>query len=803
MGDNGRVGDRPGRLRIVPRKTRSTRDTTTDLPASKSAENSSIAFKFMEISDFLDLEAVVDNDVEEEEEEDPGDREFLDNFELSSPESPSLFSPNDSMQEASALEAVSREYNRRARVGSTEESSVFGLLVFAVRAQKTHESYVVAVLRERAGFDPPSVNRRTAWAAIASIEFKATAPGYVYIRAMTLAAAKSLLDNSPVMYVPRSCHPLLVDDVPTTSHSPQNLGHEGGWVRVAVGRYRGDVGIVAAAPANSDTVTIYVVPRLDLSRPVMDGTVFIDTGFPNRPPAVVIRNPRAIDHLYPGCISHYNPDTASFTAAREYEFVDGLLKLRVDRSAVQINPTLPSAADLEAFCDSPHIDISQALRSIELYHLRRHLRQHDRIHVLQGSLLDMLGLVDSVREESVHFRPLETEGTLYATAIGDVCRAFQPGDHIEVSGTVIRRGIVGAIGLKWVYYVEEGTHNARSAPRAFCSPYVPDFRALTNAQVRSARSRAPLPRPPPKNPLVHKHVVILAKGNWKGYTGYVQSVNDESDLAEVALDAQPGRIVQVSRYRLSDVDSPSMLQTVDRAHDGPSSIQDPAYPDSPYARPSSPRQDNPFSIWDLGTPPRIPFPTDWNLMPEAEYGGSTPMPPRIVDQTSDCLPDSLPPDDNFGAADTYDLALLQTEGPGAWLLSQAIQQELRSLRVCLKIRDPRHKVYDGMYDRHIGHSLTPGDTAIHLDRHQIALRLRNINGGHTDIAVPVHLTEPVGVGKGYQPGGIVMRGPKEGTRVVVVCAVGSTGMYRVARWQSESERFTVPSGDICRVQRPF
>ncbi|KAI0056782.1 hypothetical protein BV25DRAFT_1541789 [Artomyces pyxidatus] len=358
------------------------------------------------------------------------------------------------------------------------------------------------------------------------------------------------------MFVLQPRHPILVDEV-QHDLSPHSFAtsalHAGSWVRIAVGRYRGDVGIVAK-DTGEDAVTVYVVPRLDLSRPTMTNNVFIDSGFPNRPQAIAFRNPRALAALYTGSVSNYDIEKVTFTV-HKFDFFDGMLCLRVARKALQLHPSPPTPTELEPFADS-RIPIGPIVREIEIHNLRASLRQHDRIRVIQGSLINIWGYVDSVDGDVVRFRPPDSDELLYATVINDIRREFLTGDHVEARGATVRRGIVAAVGMKWIYYVLEATNDAHSSPIAFCFPYVPDFKT-----VRPLRTKDPYQqeKKEPRDPLIRKHVVALFRGEWKGYTGYVQSVNDETDIADVALDAQPGRVVKIPRDRLADLDSPNQL----------------------------------------------------------------------------------------------------------------------------------------------------------------------------------------------------------------------------------------------------
>ena len=211
------------------------------------------------------------------------------------------------------------------------------------------------------------------------------------------------------------------------------------FVRIKRGLYAGDLGLVQIVDDDTNTAIVRVMPRIDSSKD--DQKV--------RPPAKLFE-PEA----YPNAqtIISRNVNNRVYTYKNQ-RFVNGLLEKRFPIDNLDKTNVLPNYQEVKVFTDAEpsekikgHIMKNLANSIDESKRLQKSLEKGDKVKVISGDLINLIGVVLEVNEdfvkvdfsdsgyfnEPINFKPSE------------LMKVFEVGQHVEVT-TGNYKGLTGTI----------------------------------------------------------------------------------------------------------------------------------------------------------------------------------------------------------------------------------------------------------------------------------------------------------------------------------------------------------------------
>ncbi|KAG7751862.1 hypothetical protein KL911_004440 [Ogataea haglerorum] len=410
---------------------------------------------------FLDVEAEVDDD--EEEEEDDEDAEILRNEFLADDQahdetgivSDRLHRKLDRSrekldeQDAQALaDQFKARYGRSASsryMGSTTNvsqrlllPSVDDPLIWGIRVRNGLEKELVKQIYAR------MLNKR--YTDVFSAFQRDNFSGYVYIEARRLDAVNQIIQGLPGMYannkvlVPIEEYP----DLLRPGRSNEVQLQPGSYVRIKVGKYKGDLGIVDNLAENDLEVRVKLVPRLDYGK--SQGT--LDSGKGRRGPASSKFRPP--QRLFSEIEASQNDPEHLSTARRERgyyiyrneEFIDGFLYKDVKIQQVETRNVKPTLHELTLFnsgSSSEGIDLQSIASSLKDASNKAIVFQpDDRVEIVSGEQAKMKGKVVSAPEAKIARVQLEgnddpeVNNSIVEVPTSTLRKIFLPGDHVTV-----------------------------------------------------------------------------------------------------------------------------------------------------------------------------------------------------------------------------------------------------------------------------------------------------------------------------------------------------------------------------------
>ncbi|KAI0056186.1 hypothetical protein BV25DRAFT_1842464 [Artomyces pyxidatus] len=675
-------------------------------------------------------------------------------------------------------------------------------VLFAIRVPERHASNVCKTLNSRIGRTPYSQSRRDTWPDIVSVERYDTANGYVYIRAHSWRAVTRVIGRTPHLSA-RKQAPLLVDQIPSPSASLDLTPtfNTGLACRIASGRYAGDLAVTSKIEA--DCVWVYVVPRLDYRQTTLCDLVFNNAlDSETRPPANLVLHPRAISDTYHNSVVDIDPDRSTFSA-HGYRFESGLIQLPVHTSHFQPQPLPATVEELFIFDKARRAPVS-AMRELDIQNLRKTLESGEPIEVTRGDLIGTSGFVVSILDDVV---TLSDEGDTFEVPIYDVQRHFRPGDSVQVLVHGGQHGLVAFIGSsRRLYCIEDDTLEEFSAPPALVTRYTPAPSVITPREhlALTAQNRLRRLYPADKDRLLHKHVRIMVDGPWKGYEGYVRSIQAEGELANVALTAVPGKQVAIYRYNLFDADSPNNIVIPDDR--------------SRWRYPLHTRRGHRPSFLRQQTPPRQTTPPPDILVDDSATGERTPEPAAssshapppmswadIIDLQCRTRSFQVPPQAPLPPSTSqpgpinplqYTLSANAPEPreiapEHSWLCRPAIVAARAEYRLSVSVQAPGNA-----FHKLIGNTLLPRELPGPPPADHIHVRLRG-----TIETVPIAHLRPIGTRDiKYSPGAILIKGPMAGQHCKITYA-STTMQDLVAIITDAGKKEYLPPDWLCRVMR--
>ncbi|XP_030525153.1 putative transcription elongation factor SPT5 homolog 1 [Rhodamnia argentea] len=409
-------------------------------------------------SEFFDLEAQVDSD--DEEDEDDGEDDFIDNgADLPDDDNSRqihrrpLLPREDEQEDVDDLERrIQARYARSAHAEYDEETtdvdqqallpSVRDPKLWMVKCAIGHEREAAVCLMQKAIDKGPELQIRS---AIALDHLK----NYIYIEADKEAhvreACKGLRNiySQKVMLVPIR----EMTDVLSVESKAIDLSRDT-WVRLKIGKYKGDLAKVVDVDNVRQRVTVKLIPRIDLQavanklegREVVKKKAFVP------PPRFM--NVEEARELNIRVERRRDPMTGDyFENIAGMMFKDGFLFKTVSMKSISSNNIKPSFDELEKFRkpgESGDGDIG-SLSTLFANRKKGHFLKGDAVIVVKGDLKNLKGWVEKVEEENVHIRPA-MKGLPKTLAVNEkeLCKYFEPGNHVKVvSGT--QEGATGMV----------------------------------------------------------------------------------------------------------------------------------------------------------------------------------------------------------------------------------------------------------------------------------------------------------------------------------------------------------------------
>ncbi|KAG9456809.1 hypothetical protein H6P81_001317 [Aristolochia fimbriata] len=397
---------------------------------------------------FIDQEAIVDSDGDEEEEE--GEDDFIEpGTDLVEEEERHVhrrpFAAEEEEQEdVDALERqIQQRYSMRSMHGDFDEEatdveqqallpSVKDPKLWMVKCAIGREREVAVCLMQKYIDKGSELQIRS---AIALDHLK----NYIYVEAEKEAHVKeacrglrNIFSSAKITIVPIK----EMTEVLSVESKSIDLSKDA-WVRMKIGTYKGDLAKVVDVDNVRQKVTVQLVPRLDLQAIVnkLDGK---EVGKKK----TILPPPRL-----------FNADEAKEMNIRverkrilheDYEMVgtmmfrDGFLHKTVSTKSISTQNVQPTFDELEKFQKAgDEMDGgANALRNFSTLLANRkkgHFLKGDAVVVVRGDLKNLKGWVEKVDEENVHIRPkLAGLPTTLAVNERDLCKHFEPGDHVKV-----------------------------------------------------------------------------------------------------------------------------------------------------------------------------------------------------------------------------------------------------------------------------------------------------------------------------------------------------------------------------------
>lgn len=415
---------------------------------------------------FLDVEAEVDEDEDEDEDEDDEilRQEFLaddQNMEPGETEASRSHRKLDRTrekldeQDAQALaDQFKARYGRSASaryMGSTQNisqrlllPSVEDPLIWGVRVRNGKEKELVKQISAR-------MANMKGTQEVYSVFQRDSFTGYIYIEAVRMDAVNHILSSLPGIYnnvgkvlVPIEEYP----DLLRPGSSQESRLKPGSYVRVKIGKYKGDLGIVDNLAENDLEVRVKLVPRLDYGR---SNNSIIDPSTGRRRPVNFNSKFRPPQRLFSD-IEAQQYDAEHLTTAkrdrnyfiyRNEEYIGGFLYKDIKFNQLEtqnVKPTLHELTLFDSMKDSDGIDLQSVAATLKNADEKAiSFQPNDRVEIISGEQSKMKGKILSIAEATVARVLLEgneiesdVNNTIVEVPTSSLRKVFLPGDHVTV-----------------------------------------------------------------------------------------------------------------------------------------------------------------------------------------------------------------------------------------------------------------------------------------------------------------------------------------------------------------------------------
>ncbi|RXW18044.1 hypothetical protein EST38_g7820 [Candolleomyces aberdarensis] len=289
------------------------------------------------------------------------------------------------------------------------------------------------------------------------------------------------------------------------------LARKFAWVRVRRGSYKGDIGLIYSIKKARMTVRydVVVVPRT----PTGSTEKTVQAPDSAKRKKLTARPPR----------SPCSQEQIQSHIRKNVEYLNGLLCFKNrQESWFSWDRVIPSQQDLQHFSRLPNLP-QDVLRKAHTSISTQNLKVSDNIKVTSGDCKGLSGVVTGIDKDTVEIFLTES-GLIRLFSLSEIRKHFRVGDCVEV--------------------VEDAQKPIIPAYLAFHSAnFIMQDMTTEPLSVEDARGELMMKaamRFDPYKHLVNKHIIVTAKGYYKGYIGIVKKICHDG-MAWVELTAVAGR----------------------------------------------------------------------------------------------------------------------------------------------------------------------------------------------------------------------------------------------------------------------
>ncbi|KAF5955129.1 hypothetical protein HYC85_007985 [Camellia sinensis] len=399
-------------------------------------------------SQFFDLEAAVDSDEDEEEEE--GEDDFIVDGGAELPDEDDgrrmhrrpLLPREEDQEDVEALErSIQARYARSSHTEYDEETtdveqqallpSIRDPKLWMVKCAIGREREAAVCLMQKCLDKGSELQIRS---AVALDHLK----NYIYVEADKEAHVKEACKGLRVIYthIKITLVPIKeMTDVLSVESKAIDLSRDT-WVRLKIGKYKGDLAKVVDVDNVRQKVTVKLIPRIDLQaianklegREVPKKKAFV-------PPPRFLNVDEARE-------MHIRVERRRDAMTGDYfenvggmMFKDGFLYKLVSMKSISTQNIQPTFDELEKFRQPGENGDGDMAGLTTLFANRKkgHFMKGDQVIVVKGDLKNLKGWVEKVEEDNVHIRP-NAEGLPKTLAVNEkeLCKYFEPGNHVKV-----------------------------------------------------------------------------------------------------------------------------------------------------------------------------------------------------------------------------------------------------------------------------------------------------------------------------------------------------------------------------------
>ncbi|RCV08551.1 hypothetical protein SETIT_1G335500v2 [Setaria italica] len=208
------------------------------------------------------------------------------------------------------------------------------------------------------------------------------------------------------------------------------------WVRMKLGVYKGDLAKVVDVDNVRQRVTVKLIPRIDLqalANKLDRNEIAKNKSFVTPPRFFSVDEAR---EMHIRINRRRNRDSGEyFDVVGSLMFKDGFLYKTFSMKSISTQNIQPSFDELKKF-KRPGDDLNEDVASLATLFSNRkkgHFMKGDAVIVIKGDLKNLKGSVEKVEDGTVHIQPkLPGLPRTLAFSEKDLCKYFDPGDHVKV-----------------------------------------------------------------------------------------------------------------------------------------------------------------------------------------------------------------------------------------------------------------------------------------------------------------------------------------------------------------------------------
>ncbi|KAF5181007.1 Transcription elongation factor spt5, partial [Thalictrum thalictroides] len=430
--------------------------------------------------------------------------------------------------------------------------------LWMVGCKTGHEREVVAYLMQKA-IDKGSESQITS--AIALDHLK----NYIYVEAHKEAHVKEAIKGVRNIYQTKLMLVPLKEmtDVLSVESKAVDVS-KNMWVRLKIGIYKGDLAKVVDVDNVRRSVTVKLIPRIDLqtlANKVVGGREVVKKKVIPPQRFINIHNARDL-HLR---VKRSRDRTTGdyFDHVEGMRFQDGFLLKTFAMKSISTQNIQPTLDELEKFRNPEDADDDSAMFGNRE---KGHFMEGDAVLVHIGDLKNLMGRVEKVEEEYVHIRPKSKDmPRSIVVSKKEVCKYFKPGDHVKVLFGA-RKGATGMVIKVEGQFLIIVSDSTKEDIRVFADHVTESTEVTSDVKfVMHAPQRPQSPKRPPRGGFStnfggrHRDgrgpgsmvgsTVKIRQGHYKGCQGRIVDINHQT--ARVELESQM-KVVTVNRNDISD-----------------------------------------------------------------------------------------------------------------------------------------------------------------------------------------------------------------------------------------------------------